>query len=1063
MFDSVFRHTAALAVSAAVACLLPTASLLAQTGAGDIEGSAQPTASFNNPGYGNPYLPLWEHLPDGEPRVFEDPDNPGKYRFYIIGSHDVNVSSYCGPDIRAWSAPVEDLTDWRDEGSIFTYQADGRWDTMYAPDLVAVEEGDKTVYYLYPHSRGPRREAMVAKGDRPDGPFTPLNLDEDGTATVRGSTMGFDPAVFVEYDDEDKTSFRAWGYWGFQRSLAAELDPDTMYSVKPGEEVINPFIPASTRYGEIRDAERDYPYVYEGEDLGAFNFFEAASIRKIGNKYVWVYSGYSGPDYGLGSTNSALRYAYGDSPLGPWKSGGVLVDSRAVVPNEDGSALQTTYAGHNTHGSVEKIGEKWYAFYHRAPRGFGNARQPMVAPVKIEWDEQSVEDGGAVRIRAFDPYADDQMWTAKGGEHEYTGAEVTSEGFHIYGLDPHRYYSAGYACYLSDLGLQQDSWDIWDNSMPLANVGDGDVIGYKYFGFGGLEEAKSGVPAFAGTNEGDETTLDLFLTPRTDAEFTIQVWLDGPYDSDAWNGKRIGTLTVPAGTANETARFTVDVADAVEGLDGKHAIFLVAEGDGDALFDLQGLGFSKADMQVERHVPPTVTIKVNGETIELPETPVRSNPENGLVKLDLYETSVDVGGQPEVTASASDAGVDIDIEQRAGEATVRFDYEGIVKTYRVLMVGEAAANDDGADFQPSALNQPGREYPAVDADGRVRTRIEAPDADEVLLDIGGVKYPLEKGDDGAWVGQSEPQDEGFHYYQIWVDGAAVPDPGSLYFYGAGRWGSGVEVPADDEEIYALKDVPHGQVRQVYFPSKVAGQPLECFVYTPPGYETELDKEYPVLYLQHGGGEDHHGWPQQGHAGRIMDNLIAAGEAEPFIIVMANSYIPGVNFFGGDDAEPAKRADGKPLALGISFRGGREYRPDAFARVLLNELVPYIDEHFRTIDGRDGRAMAGLSMGGMQTRSIGPANLDTFSALGIFSGGSIGPDDVPDMDAFKENVDVLFMSFGGKEGGAEPTEQAAKAMKEAGVNAVYYESPETAHEWQSWRRSLHEFAQLLFKD
>ncbi|HBQ61159.1 MAG TPA: hypothetical protein DD671_16450, partial [Balneolaceae bacterium] len=378
------------------------------------------TGQYVHNAVGNPYLPLWEHLPDGEPRVFEDPDNPGKYRVYIIGSQDVRTTSYCGPDIRAWSAPVEDLSKWRDEGPLFTYHVNGQWDVMYAPDLVEVKRKDGTKeYYLYPHSRGPGREAMVAKGDRPDGPFTPINMTDDSTRTVEGSIMGFDPAVYIEYidDPEDpdyEIGFRAYGYWGFQRSLAAELDQKTMYSLKPGTEVIDRFIPASNSYGDIRDPEgTTYPNVYEGEDLDAFNFFEAASIRKIGNKYVWVFSGYSGPDYGLSSTNSTLRYAYGDSPLGPWKSGGVLVDSRAVVQGKDGSSLQTSYSGHNTHGSIELINDQWYAFYHRAPRGFGYARQPMVAPVTIEWDETPVSEGGKVTIRAYDPYAEDNIWTAE--------------------------------------------------------------------------------------------------------------------------------------------------------------------------------------------------------------------------------------------------------------------------------------------------------------------------------------------------------------------------------------------------------------------------------------------------------------------------------------------------------------------------------------------------------------------------------------------------------------------------------------------------------------------------
>lgn len=644
----------------------------------------------------NPYLPLWEHLPDGEPRVFEDPDNPGKYRAYIIGSHDLRHTSYCGPDIRAWSAPVEDLTNWRDEGPIFTHFVNGQWDVMYAPDLVEVKRKDGTKeYFLYPHSRGPGREAMVAKGSRPDGPFTPINLTKDGASTIPGSIMGFDPAVYIDYitdpnDPDYEIGFRAYGYWGFQRSLAGELDQNTMYSLRPGREVIDYFIPASSRYGVIRDPEgTKYPNVYPGEDLGAFNFFEAASIRKIGNKFVWVYSGYSGPDYGLSSTNSALRYAYGDSPLGPWKSGGVLVDSRAVVTNEDGTSLQTTYAGHNTHGSIEKINDQWYAFYHRAPRGFGNARQPMVAPVIIEWDEASVADGGKVSIRAYDPYSEDNIWTAKDSNgNEYKGAEVTSEGFNIYGLDPYRYYSAGYASYLSDINLQQDSWDIWDNDMPISNVKGGDIVGYKYFGFGGLDKEIKGLKPFKGTKKGNETSFNLFLKPRTDKEFKVNIMLDGPWENGVLNGKKIGEINVPANSTQEITKFSVNVSDYVDNLDKKNAIYLVAKGNSEVLVDYIGLGFSSKDKDINRPIIPKVNIMVNGEQIDLPETPVRSTNKNGITDYNLYETShkISSNSSPIVTATATEKDVKIDIVQgtpNSDAAVVNFDYKGVIKTYKI--------------------------------------------------------------------------------------------------------------------------------------------------------------------------------------------------------------------------------------------------------------------------------------------------------------------------------------------------------------------------------------------
>jgi len=354
------------------------------------------------------------------------------------------------------------------------------------------------------------------------------------------------------------------------------------------------------------------------------------------------------------------------------------------------------------------------------------------------------------------------------------------------------------------------------------------------------------------------------------------------------------------------------------------------------------------------------------------------------------------------------------------------------------------------DFNPSSLNQPGKQYPQVNSERRVRARVAAPQAQSVVLDIGAVRYPLTKGADGAWVGESRPQDEGFHYYQLLVDGAPVPDPGSRFFYGASRWGSGVEIPAQDQEFYALKDVPHGQLRQALYFSKNANATLRCFVYTPPDYEKDSSKRYPVLYLQHGGGEDETGWGNQGHAGLIMDNLIAEGKTKPFMIVMANSYVPGGAASGGP--------------------GGRgRFNFTAFERVLIDDLIPFIDAGFRTLTDQPNRAMAGLSMGGMQTRQITLANLDKFSHIGIFSGGSIAPTNITDMTTFKEKVKVVFVGYGSRElggnragFGGDPKANTA-ALKAAGVNSYFYVSPDTAHEWQSWRRSLYQFAPLLFQD
>ena len=660
----------------------------------------------------NPYLPLWEHLPDGEPRVFEDPDNPGKLRAYIIGSHDVTYTAYCGPDIRMWSAPVEDLTQWRDEGPIFSWFVNGQWDTMFAPDLV--ETIDKTTgkktYWLYPHSRGWQRVATVCKGDRPNGPFVPVNLTADGTKCVDGSLIDFDPSVFIEpvtnkKDPDFKKGFRAYVFYGFQHSTACELDQNTMFSKREGTELIDPFIPASSRDGKLLDKEgSEYKALYKGQNPLDFNFFEASSIRQVGNKYVMVFSGYSGKEYGLDNTNSALRYAFGDSPLGPWRSGGVLVDSRGVVLNEDGTKLMTTNAGHNTHGSLQQINGQWYVFYHRPPRGFGFARQAMVAPVKITWDKKPVAKGGVVKITAYDPYTKDNVWTAKAADGtEYTGAEVTSEGFQIFGLPPYQYYSAGLACWMSggtnSNEWMQDNFDVWNNSMDLAGITNGGIIGFKYFGFGGLAESKFGIPAFEGIKKGDNPHLYLNLTYSGKGAFKIHIKLDDP-----WKGKELGVIYVGDKTPTNQAVTISHLVPDVEGLTGKHAIFLVVEGPDIAqpqnnrpqwgrpqqpqrpqgLFDLHGIGFSKTDA---RPVPmvPQITIKCDGKELQIPALPIRSTNLNGYTDLTHYQVygPLKNNSKLEVTSNAP-AGVQITVSPIIeGRATVKCVYKGKEKIFLI--------------------------------------------------------------------------------------------------------------------------------------------------------------------------------------------------------------------------------------------------------------------------------------------------------------------------------------------------------------------------------------------
>jgi len=375
------------------------------------------------------------------------------------------------------------------------------------------------------------------------------------------------------------------------------------------------------------------------------------------------------------------------------------------------------------------------------------------------------------------------------------------------------------------------------------------------------------------------------------------------------------------------------------------------------------------------------------------------------------------------------------------------------------------------DFKTTPTTQQEKKYPQVNSEGRVRVSISAPQALKVQLDIAAVKYDLVKDDKGVWTGESAPQDEGFHYYQLNIDGASVPDPGSLYYYGASRWGSGIEIPAKDQDFYALKNVPHGQLRENQYFSKTSNSVRRVYIYTPPGYDKDA-KKYPVLYLQHGMGENETGWGNQGRTDLIMDNLIAEGKSLPFIIVMENSSVNlggaprgprpgGAAPQGAPTAAPPAPAPGQ-AAPRFGGMGGMNFAGQ-FERILFDDLIPYIESNYRVIPDQAHRAMAGLSMGGMQTHSIVVANPDKFSYVGMFSSGTFSPTEIKDIDSFKRGVKVVFMSFGGREKGSVNIGPAAEEWNKAGIKGVSYISPETAHEWQSWRRSLHEFAPLLFKD
>ena len=351
---------------------------------------------------------------------------------------------------------------------------------------------------------------------------------------------------------------------------------------------------------------------------------------------------------------------------------------------------------------------------------------------------------------------------------------------------------------------------------------------------------------------------------------------------------------------------------------------------------------------------------------------------------------------------------------------------------------QASQSAPAEDFKPSALNQPGQEYPQVNSQGYARFRIKAPKADSVRVSLGlGGRGGtiLTKGEDGFWTGTTAgPMDEGFHYYNVTIDGGKFNDPGALNYYGSIRWESGIEIPAHDQDFYALKEVPHGNVQQVLFPSKSTSTSRRAFVYTPPGYEKDKSKKYPVLYLQHGWGEDETAWSNQGHANLIMDNMIAEGKIKPFIIVMT---------YG--------------MTNEVKMGGMRNFKIDGFQTVLTDELIPYVDANFRTMANRDNRAMAGLSMGGMETKTITLNKPDVFGYYGLLSGGIYNPDELKD----KAKPKLVFLSCGSKER-PDGVNKSATDLKAAGYNAVAYVSDKTGHEFQTWRRSLHEMAPLLFK-
>ncbi|MCQ2185555.1 MAG: family 43 glycosylhydrolase [Bacteroidales bacterium] len=474
----------------------------------------------------NPYLPLWEYIPDGEPYVFEDPDRPGEYRVYIYGSHDSLKDVYCGREQVLWSAPVDDLCSWRYDGVIFVcdrdrdgklLSPDGTADVLYAPDVAMRMENGRKMYYLFPNVQG-ERGPLVAKAERPDGPFRPCNWSAENPRLVDG-VLGFDPAVFVDDDG------RVYGYWGFGESWAAEFDPSTMATVKPGCQAIHNLV--SGQHQE-----------------GVFRFFEASSMRKIKDKYVFVYSRMmQDGEFGLPQCNYNLAWAYSDSPLGPFTYGGTLIDARARGVDDEGNVICTANPYGNTHGSLCEINGRWWVFYHRQCGTDEFSRQAMVAPVNIE-----VEEG-------------------PGGKVCISEAEYTSEGFRTEGLDPLQRSAAGWACYLrGPSGVRQEyphfrhsgsyvQASRMEKNNPVVNNTAGSVVGYKYFNFNKTFGAKR---------------LELVLGVKDlGVGGEIRVMVGGP--SAKQGGKEIAKIKLEAGKSELRAQ--VNALGKIKGKQGLYFIF----------------------------------------------------------------------------------------------------------------------------------------------------------------------------------------------------------------------------------------------------------------------------------------------------------------------------------------------------------------------------------------------------------------------------------------------------------------------------------------------------------
>lgn len=508
----------------------------------------------------NPFLPLWEFIPDGEPYVFEDPDKPGQMRVYVYGSHDSIIKDYCGLEQVVWSASVDDLTQWRYDGVIFrnVYDRDGNYvnadkkgDLLFAPDVAVRTESDGSkTYYLYPNVQNGGRQGLVAKSKRPDGPFEVCNWSTTNPRETDG-VLTFDPAVFVDDDG------RVYGYWGFKESICAELDPKTMATVKPGTKV-----------------KRDM--VSNLNQPGVFRFFEASSIRKIEDKYVFIYSRWTEEgENGLPGTNYTLGYAYSDSPMGPFTYGGTIIDGRARKTLADGTTIPTATHDGNTHGSIFKAGNQWWIVYHRHTGLDEYSRQAMVAPIDVK-----VQKG-------------------RGGKVTISEGEYTSEGFQTEGLNPLHRTMAAWACYYTGNKVGTHEWPNFEYSgsyiqavrdtthyglatasstelyqsasaplgglrrdhgvnCPVVNNNAGSTVGFKYFNMDKMKQMQ-------------KASLSLHYKPLG-VKGSMKIYLSAPTEKEG--GILIGQMEFSGNDAQQATEVSIPLKN-WQKAKGKHALYFV--------------------------------------------------------------------------------------------------------------------------------------------------------------------------------------------------------------------------------------------------------------------------------------------------------------------------------------------------------------------------------------------------------------------------------------------------------------------------------------------------------